>query len=197
MTQFSERQKEIINESLRLIANSGIQNLTIKNLAKAVNISEPAIYRHFTDKMDILLNIVIYLTISEKWILKKAREAGPAALDQVEGFFVEHFRQIAADKNSTVLRCSEALFQYDPQLSKKIISMHHMSRDTLREFVEHGQKTDKIRTDISANQLTIVIMGAFRYFITSWQQSGFSFDLEAEGEKQAKAIKQMITNPDI
>ncbi len=194
MTRFSDRQKEIINESLNLIANSGIQNLTIKNLSKAVNISEPAIYRHFTDKMDILMSIVTYLTMSEKWILKKVLASGPSALDQIKGFFIEHFRQIVADRNSTVLRCSEALLQHDPRLSQKIIAMMHLSRDALNNIVEQGQQTGEIRTDISAKQLTIIIMGALRFLITSWQQSAYDFDLEAEGEKQVKAIRKMIIN---
>ncbi len=196
MARFSDRQKEIIQESLKLIANNGIQNLTIKNLSKAVKISEPAIYRHFTDKMDILMSIITYLTIGEKWILRKVRSSGPSALDQVDGFFVEHFLQITAERNSTILRCSEALLQYNPKLSEKIISMLHMSRDALIEIIENGQKSGEIRTDISSKQLMIVIMGALRFLITSWQQSNFAFDLEAEGKKQAGAIRKMIRSED-
>ncbi len=192
MARFSERQKEIINESLKLIAGNGIQNLTIKNLSKAVKISEPAIYRHFTDKMDILMSIVEYLTISEKWILRKVRASGPTAVDQVEGFFAEHFNQIVEERNSAVLRSSEILLQHDPELTKKIISMMHMTRDTLSEIIENGRKTGEIRTDISKNQLTIMIMGTLRFMTTTWQQANFSFDLKAEGKKQAEAIIKMI-----
>ena len=44
-TELSERQKEIINASLELIAESGIQSLTIKNLSKKIGLVESAIYR--------------------------------------------------------------------------------------------------------------------------------------------------------
>lgn len=192
MARFSDRQKEIIHESLKLIASNGIQNLTIKNLSKAVKISEPAIYRHFTDKMDILMNIITYLTISEKWILRKVRSSGPSTLDQIDSFFMEHFRQIAVERNSTAFRCSEALLQYDPKLSEKIISMLNLSRDALIEIIENGQKAGEIRTDIASKQLMMMMIGALRFLITSWQQSDFGFDLEAEGEKQAKAVRKII-----
>ncbi len=56
--QLTIRQEEIINASIEIISEKGIQNLTIKNLSKAIGISEPAIYRHFDCKMDILLTIL-------------------------------------------------------------------------------------------------------------------------------------------
>ena len=54
----TERQKQIIDESINLIAEKGIQGFTIKNLSKAIGISEPAIYRHFESKTNILLAIL-------------------------------------------------------------------------------------------------------------------------------------------
>jgi len=50
----TDRQIEIINKSIDIIATKGIQGLTIKNLSKEIGISEPAIYRHFESKTDIL-----------------------------------------------------------------------------------------------------------------------------------------------
>lgn len=58
MNEFSDRQNQIIQESIQLIANKGIQGLTIKNISKAIGISEPAIYRHFENKDDIILAII-------------------------------------------------------------------------------------------------------------------------------------------
>jgi AcrR family transcriptional regulator len=54
----SERQEEILEKSIQLIAEKGIQGFTTKNLSKAIGISEPAIYRHFKGKTDILLTIL-------------------------------------------------------------------------------------------------------------------------------------------
>ena len=51
--QLTVRQQEIIDAALALIAEQGIQNLTIKNIAAALKITEPAIYRHFDSKHEI------------------------------------------------------------------------------------------------------------------------------------------------
>lgn len=50
MNDFTVRQKQIIQQSIQLIADKGIQGLTIKNISKSIGISEPAIYRHFDNK---------------------------------------------------------------------------------------------------------------------------------------------------
>ena len=54
----TERQQQIIEESIKIIDDKGIQGLTIKNLSKAIGISEPGIYRHFESKTEILLSIL-------------------------------------------------------------------------------------------------------------------------------------------
>ena len=50
----STRQKQIIEESINVIHTEGIQGFTIKNLSKAIELSEAAIYRHFKSKTEIL-----------------------------------------------------------------------------------------------------------------------------------------------
>jgi len=49
-----ERQLEIIEAAGRILTLSGVSGLTIKNLAKEMQFSESAIYRHFTSKEEII-----------------------------------------------------------------------------------------------------------------------------------------------
>lgn len=51
----SERQNQIISETIRLIHTKGIQGLTIKNISNGIGVTEAAIYRHFKSKDEILL----------------------------------------------------------------------------------------------------------------------------------------------
>ena len=54
----TKRQSEIIDAALKLTAEGGIQNLTIKNLGNALGITEPAIYRHFRSKSEIVRTMI-------------------------------------------------------------------------------------------------------------------------------------------
>ena len=71
MKKFTERQQQIVEIAIKLIADKGIQNLTTKNLAKEIGISEPAIYRHFSSKLEILKAVITNFQIKMKPALEK------------------------------------------------------------------------------------------------------------------------------
>ena len=48
--EFSPRQIEIMEASIELVGEKGIQNFTTKKLAAKIGFTEPAIYRHFGNK---------------------------------------------------------------------------------------------------------------------------------------------------
>ena len=57
---FTERQIEIMQAATQRIDKYGIQDLTIKNLAADLQLSEAALYRHFKSKNDILMGLLNY-----------------------------------------------------------------------------------------------------------------------------------------
>jgi AcrR family transcriptional regulator len=59
--QLSERQRQIIESAMKLIAEDGVINFTTKKLAQAVNVSEPALYRHFENKEAVILGVIKYI----------------------------------------------------------------------------------------------------------------------------------------
>ena len=54
----TERQREIIDCAVRIIARRGIQQLTMKSIAREIGISEPGVYRHFESKSAVILMIL-------------------------------------------------------------------------------------------------------------------------------------------
>ncbi len=52
------RKREIIDAARLVITEHGIQSLTIGSLARAVGVSEGAIYRHFRGKRQILAGVI-------------------------------------------------------------------------------------------------------------------------------------------
>ncbi len=54
----STRQEQVVKSSIELTATKGIQGFTIKNLSKAIGISESGIYRHVENKTEISVSIL-------------------------------------------------------------------------------------------------------------------------------------------
>lgn len=55
---FTARQREILERTRELVEESGLANLTLKKVAERVGFSEPAIYRHFASKQELVLALV-------------------------------------------------------------------------------------------------------------------------------------------
>lgn len=83
---FSKRQQQIIETAIKLIAEKGIQNLTIKNISKEIGITEPALYRHFDNKLEILKGIIQYFSIIMKPAFESMQKENQP-IQQIENFF--------------------------------------------------------------------------------------------------------------
>ncbi len=192
MTDFTPRQKEIIETAMRLIAEKGIQRCTIKNVSKHIGISEPAIYRHFESKMDILLGILSCFKQRTKATSERIRSSEMAAVKQIKSIFFGHVHQFTADPTVAAVIFSEEIFQNDKRLSEKVFSIMKLSQDTLIVLIEKGQKDEEIRSDIPKEQLALILMGALRLMVTKWRLSGFSFDLESAGADLWDSIEKIL-----
>ncbi|RLB99365.1 MAG: hypothetical protein DRH90_20735, partial [Deltaproteobacteria bacterium] len=79
------RQKEIIEISLEILKDGGVQKFTMKEIAKRAGISEQAIYRHFENKLAILAAVIEYFRGRVGETLKRAMEEG-SPLQQLQKF---------------------------------------------------------------------------------------------------------------
>jgi AcrR family transcriptional regulator len=192
MTDFTPRQKEIMETAMKLIAEKGIQKCTIKNVSRHIGISEPAIYRHFESKMDILLGILSCFKQRTKTTSERIRSSESTAIKQIESFFLGHVQEFTANPTIAAVIFSEEIFQNDNRLSEEVFSIMKLSQDTLIVLIEKGQKEEEIQSDIPKEQLALILMGALRLMVKKWRLSGFSFDLEKEGADLWDALRKII-----
>jgi len=192
--QFTSRQKEIINAAIDLIADNGIQQMTIKNLAIKIGFAEGAIYRHFASKTEILLGILTMFKDNKNRALTQMQSStNTDALSRLQTLFQERFVHFNANPAIAAVIFSEEIFQNDKRLSEEVFIIMQESQAIVRSAIENGQKTGQMRTDISAKQLSLLITGALRLIVTQWRLSGFAFDLQKEGRQLWDSIKQIVT----
>jgi len=190
--ELSRRQQEIITASIELIAEKGIQELTIKNLSKKIGTAESATYRHFKSKMDILVAILGQFKQNKMFALDKVRSSEVSELEQLEMIFNERFKQFTAHPAVTAVIFSEEIFQNDKRLSDEVFAIMKASQSTILNIIKSGQKNGFIRADIEATEISLTIIGALRLIVIKWRLSGFSFNLQVEGAMLWQSIKKMI-----
>jgi AcrR family transcriptional regulator len=189
----TERQQEIIETSLGLINEKGIQGLTIKNLSKRLGITEPAIYRHFENKIQILMAVLDVLKNNTSEIFGSELKSNQTAVQKIEQLFKKHFKSFAQMPSMASVVFSEEIFRNEEKLIDKISEVIDYNNQTLMSILQEGQRNNEIRNDIEAGHLVIFIMGALRLFVKKWQFSGFAFNLEKEGTRLIESVKRLIS----
>ncbi len=190
----TERQKEILDTALELISQKGIQGLTIKNLSKKIGISEPAIYRHYENKIEILLKILDLFKESSGSIFEDELQNDLGAIQKIEHLFSRHFSKFAENPTLVSVIFSEEIFRSEPALIEKIAEVINRNSQILRKIIVDGQERGEVRTDLEAGHIAIIIMGSLRLFVKQWQFSGYKFNLEKEGQKLIDSVKLLIAN---
>lgn len=191
-TETTERQQEIINVSLELIAESGIQGLTIKNLAKKIGFSESAIYRHYENKVQILLAILNFFKQSTDHFFTNQLKSNDNAIIIIENLLQNHFKKFFASPSLVAVIFSEEIFRNETVLTEKVADIMTNNSDKLTNIIKSGQEKKEIRSDIDAHHLSIIIMGSLRMFVKHWHISNYSFDLKKDGSEFISSIKILL-----
>ncbi|MFO7914535.1 MAG: TetR/AcrR family transcriptional regulator [Candidatus Krumholzibacteriales bacterium] len=191
---FTGRQIEIINAAVELIAEKGIQKLTIKNMANKIGVAEGAIYRHFDSKIDILLGILTRFQENKKSVMNALVSSDTDdPVIKLRCLFTEHFNNFTENPATAAVVFSEEIFQDDKRLSDMVYKIMKENQGLIRDTIREGQEGGQIRRDISAMQLSLLITGALRLLVTQWRLSGYKFDLIEEGDRLWETIREIVT----
>ncbi|MCD4651716.1 MAG: TetR/AcrR family transcriptional regulator [Candidatus Cloacimonetes bacterium] len=188
----TERQQQIIDTAIKIIANKGLKSCTIKNLSEAINISEPAIYRHFKSKEEILLTMLHHFETVSNELLKHLQNIDLSPLEKIKAFLENRYRVFNENPDLASVMMADDLFTANPKLLEvrsRIIKGH---RDLVIEIVSQGQQAGKIRHEIEPKQIFLIIFGSMRLLVKQWSNHPEHIDLTVEGKKLWKSIRVII-----
>lgn len=193
MEKFTDRQIEIMEAATARIDAYGIQNLTIKTLAADIGLSEPALYRHFKSKNDILLGLLNYFIKGMKDRISNLYVSPDAtAGDELRAIFKSQL-QTFIDKPAIVsVIFAESIFHYDEGLSYKVSEIMDLMHLYVNTNIEKGHKAGQYGKLINASTLTTIILGGMRMTVLKWKLSGHKSNLMKDGKAVLEGILKMI-----
>lgn len=152
-----DRQNELTDAALHIIATKGISALTTRSLAAHVGLSTGAIFNHFAS-LEALLEAVVARVES---VLESTYP--PATLPPVERLtrFLEA-RSTAVGKQLGILRLvlsEQFLLALPKAASERLAACVHKTRAFALQCVRDGQRAGALRADLAAETLVPIIMG--------------------------------------
>lgn len=190
---YTERQLEIIHTGIKLIAEKGLQGLTIKNLSNAIGISEPAIYRHYKNKKEILVNIIDFFSKSTELKITEIAQSDLPSCDKLRLAFEFQFSRLQKNPALISVISSEEIYHGEEYLKKKIKGIALFMAGQLEGIIQEGQRKNEIRNDLPSSQLTVIIMGAMKMMMSKWQLFDQKINLVEEGSKIMESILTLVS----
>jgi AcrR family transcriptional regulator len=193
MKQLTKRQEQIVTASLEIISESGIQGLTIRNLAKKIGVTDGAIYRHFTGKEEILGTISERFKSSSTEILNELMSQECTSIQKIKHFFLGRCKQFDQDQGLVLVLFSEDIFKKYKYLQKEVHSTIQSHQELLVKAIKEGQQLNIISNHVKPNHIFMLVMGSLRLLVSKWRLSQFQFDLMNEGEELWSSIETLIS----
>lgn len=185
-----ERQKIIIDEAINIIHKGGYESLSIRELAGKVKISEPAIYRHFLNKEDIILGILSRIGEFDHK-LETHLAGGNTASEKLKRFIQFHFDFLQKNKEMTSVLFSEDIFNQSDLLKQKLMRVIKYRKSLLTSIVDQGKAENNFKSIESADIVTM-ILGFIRLTVLEWRLGGFGFNLSKKGDNVFSTIAEMV-----
>ena len=175
---FTPRQKEILAEALRILAEEGSKALTMKRVAQGIGFTEAAMYRHFENKRAMLF--ALYAFVRQKLL---ATLSPVLALDRpppqrLEVFVDKTIDFLIANKGVNLILLAESIQHDDPELRRAMLAIFvgfkGLVETLLQAGITSGHFRKDIDTDICATCLAGMIQGSLtRYFLGAYAPEAF------------------------
>ncbi len=137
--EISTRQLEIIEAAGKILTSSGVSGLTIKNLAKEMKFSESAIYRHFTSKEEIIVEMLNYLAENMDFRYSEVIKESKTAKENFLQIFQNQFEFFQTNPHFVVAVFSDGLMEESLKINQTINKIMQVKMKHLLPIILKGQ----------------------------------------------------------
>ena len=186
------RREEIILAALTLVANQGVKSMTVERISSIVGIVPSAIYRHFTNKAEILEGVVGLIGERMRNNAVEANQENPNSLYAIRKLLMRQVQLIMEFSAIPQILFSEEVYRENPALKAKLFQMINNFLSALSVIVERGQQQGSIRTDMDARNVAVMFLGLFQPSAFLYHLSDGKFDIVKQVDTSWKMFKKAI-----
>lgn len=168
MNDLTDRQKEILHAAIDIVSKRGFSRLTIRNVAAAVGVTEPAVYRHFPNKLALLTAMLEDLQSAIMPHFLALRDGVQNPQQRFTGFIRNLFEEFKLRPAYAPFIFSEEIFHNEPQLRAKLQDVLNENISVLTSAFESLQIEKVCRDDTAARELALITLASIRLAVSRW-----------------------------
>lgn len=186
------RRMQIADAARALTVRYGSEHITVRRIAKEIEVSEGAIYRHFKSKRDILSFMVE--RIEEDWMADMAKDSAPGLtpLEILNRSLRNHVSAIEQRRGVSFQVVAEIISLGDSRLNRKASEALNRYTARIRDLLAEGIETAEVRNDIDPDRAANLIAAAIQGTVNRWALGNCSYNLEEEYESLWRTLRDTV-----
>ena len=153
------RQEQIKRAVLDIIFKDGLDQLSTRNLAQRVGISEGALFRHFRSKRDIMLSIMQDVKSNLISELRRIALSAEKSDKRLFSFLCEHVKYLIENKGITILLFSEAAHMNGKELKNTLHEILSEQKSLIIKTIKDGIGEGLWNKKLDVNDIATIYMG--------------------------------------
>ena len=192
--EITPRQFEIIEAAGKILTSSGVSGLTIKNLAKEMQFSESAIYRHFASKEEIIIAMLDYLSETMDELLRNTIQVDDNPEAKFKSVFQNLIDFFIKNPQFVVAVFSDGLMEESQRINQNLLRLMNVLMKHLMPVIMVGQQKGVLTNTITTEEMMHIVIGTFKLQMFKWKIAGFQFDIERAGKNMVHSLLTLIKN---
>jgi len=176
----SIRQQEIVDAARKIIGSRGIENLTVREIAGELKITDGALYRHFKSKKEIISLLIDDIEETLLATIEEAAKKSSEPLRKLSDIFLSHLSYAEQRKGITFIIINETLSLKDKSLQRKMFGIINKYLKMIKAILVDGMALGKFRKDLDVTSAGIAFFGMVQSMVTLWALSGFRYALRKD-----------------
>jgi TetR/AcrR family transcriptional regulator len=155
------RQASLVEAALLLAAQRSPADITTADLARAVGISQGAVFKHFASKEEIWLAVLDWVAETLMTRLHTATAgAEHAALPALRAVFMAHVNFVVAYPGVPRLVFQELQNPGDTALKSRVRTLMLRYRQLLLAVLQHAKTQQALRPEVDLQAATVLFLGS-------------------------------------
>ena len=170
------RQAEIIATVVALAAERNPADVTTTDIAKAMNVTQGALFRHFPTKEAIRLAVIEWIETQLMAKLGDAQASAPNVLSSLEAMFLTHVKFIREFPGVPRLVFAELQQPDSSPVRQRVQQIMRRYRQMLAETLGKAKTAQLIREDVDIQAAAALFLGAIQGLVMQSMLGGVSSD---------------------
>lgn len=172
------RKDRILISAIELFEQEGVNGVTTKNLARLQGVTEPALYRQYKSKQDILMSIVEEYGMYDQKIMNTIKEGALSGKEAIM-FYLKRYCELFQNYSElTTVMFSMDLYQYNDETRRYMSNLLQERLNFLEEVIHGSEVLLQNKQGFDSTELASVINGLIFSTVYEWRILQKSFDLE-------------------